>query len=88
MQNYLLHIEPAQHAPNLESKIMTQAKPQFTFWFTDDDRFTSKDRREKTAAQLKAYRADRFWYRLNRVGLHHYEVTSKQSGLRAVIKLI
>lgn len=62
-------------------------KPLFTFWFTDDERFTSKDPRQKTANQLRAFRADPYHYNLKRVGLHHYEVKSRY-GNHAVMKVI
>jgi len=57
------------------------------FFFTDNDRFTTKDEREKTAKLLRSFRSNPS-YRLTRKALHHYEVTILHAGLCAVMKLI
>jgi|GEM_PF-4820704 len=64
---------------------MTKAK--YTFFFTDDDRFTTKDEREKTARLLRSFRSNPA-YLMERKALHHYEIAIPHAGLRAVIKLI
>jgi hypothetical protein len=49
-------------------------KPQFQFYFDDAPQYRAIDSREYTANMLRAYRAHRDRYELNRVGMHHYQV--------------
>ena len=65
-------------------------KPKFTFFWTDESpRFPHQDERAKTAQLLRSFRGDSTNnYKLERKGLHHYEVYVRSAGIRAVMKLI
>jgi hypothetical protein len=66
-------------------------KPQFTFYFTDQPQFRTTDKRYITANMLRAYRAHPERYRLKRLGLHRYSVTTdpwRDNVVAAILEIV
>lgn len=60
-------------------------KPRFQFYFADEPKFATYEKRGRIAHMLKSYRAHPEIYILRRIGLHHFTVQTRNSSAIAVI---